>query len=218
MSLKLISELNEAVETLSEGEGADRKFYLNGTFLQGAIKNRNGRIYPMNVLDPEVARYVRESVAVGSGWGELSHPQSPTINPERVSHRTISLVKEGNDYVGRAVLVPNPCGAIVKGLIESGGRVGVSSRALGSLRENSQGIMEVQPDLRIATCADVVLDPSAPSAWVNGIMEGVEFVMTDDGRVLQQEVKQEISKLSLRQIEERKLDQMASFFMKLLNS
>lgn len=223
MSLKLIREEIEEVRYLTEGEGSSKKLYMEGTFLQGAIKNRNGRIYPMEVLDPEATRYIKECIEVGSGWGELSHPQSPSINPERVSHRTVSLVKEGTDYVGKALIISeNPCGAIVQGLINSGGRVGVSSRALGSLKENSMGIMEVQPDLRIATCADVVLDPSAPNAFVRGIMEGVSWTQHPvTGEFIREQAdiaKKQLSKLSLRQIEETKLDAMARFFQKLLNS
>ena len=222
MGLILIREEVEQVEYLIEGEGASKRLYLSGTFLQGAIKNRNGRIYPMEVLDPEAARYIKECIEVGSGWGELSHPQSPTINPERVSHRTVSLKKEGTDYVGKAIVISeNPCGAIVQGLINSGGRVGVSSRALGSLKENSQGIMEVQPDLRIATCADVVLDPSAPNAFIRGIMEGVTWTQDPrTGEFIQEQAeiaKRELAKLTLRQIEEQKVEAMASFFQKLIN-
>jgi hypothetical protein len=222
MGLKLIREEIESVTYLTEGEGALKRHYMHGTFLQGAIKNRNGRIYPMEVLDPEATRYIRECIETGSGWGELSHPQSPSINPERVSHRTVSLVKEGTDYIGKALIISeNPCGAIVQGLINSGGRVGVSSRALGSLKENSMGIMEVQPDLRIATCADVVLDPSAPNAFVRGIMEGVSWTQDPvTGAFVQEQAeiaRNAIRKLSLRQIEEQKIDEMARFFQKLLN-
>jgi hypothetical protein len=220
MGLILIREEIENVQYLTEGEGVSKKLYMNGPFLQGGIKNRNGRIYPMEVLDPEAARYIRECIAVGSGWGELSHPNSPSINPERVSHLTTSLVKEGNDYIGKALVISeNPCGAIVQGLINSGGRVGVSSRALGSLKENSQGIMEVQSDLRIATCADVVLDPSAPSAFVKGIMEGV--VWTQDPRTgefvaEQAEIaKKEMAKLSINQINEQKAQRLLNFIEKL---
>lgn len=220
MGLILIREEIEAVQYLTEGEGAAKKLYMNGPFLQGAVKNRNGRVYPMEVLDPEAARYIKECVEVGSGWGELSHPNSPSINPERVSHRTISLVKEGTDYIGKALVISdNPCGAIVQGLINSGGRVGVSSRALGSLKENSQGIMEVQPDLRIATCADVVLDPSAPSAFVKGIMEGVTWTQDPrTGEFIQEQAeiaKKEMDKLSLRQIDEQKVQRLMSFIERL---
>lgn len=222
MGLKLIREDIEDVQYLSEGEGAAKKLYIQGPFLQGAIKNRNGRIYPMEVLDPEASRYIKECVALGSGWGELSHPQSPAINPERVSHLTTSLVKEGNDYIGKALIIAeNPCGAIVRGLINSGGRVGVSSRGLGSLKENSSGILEVQPDFRIATCADVVLDPSAPSAFVRGIMEGVEWTLDPKtGEFVQEQAelaKKELAKLSIRQIEEQKIDAFERFVKKLLS-
>lgn len=221
MGLKLIREDIENVEYLTEGEGATKKLYIHGPFLQGAIQNRNGRVYPMEVLDPEASRYIRECVEVGSGWGELSHPQSPSINPERVSHLTTSLTKSGTDYIGKALVISeNPCGAIVQGLINSGGRVGVSSRAMGSLKENSQGIMEVQPDLRIATCADVVLDPSAPSAFVRGIMEGVEWTLDPKtGEFVREQAeiaRKELSRLSIRQIEEQRVEVMAKFFQKLI--
>lgn len=223
MGLKLIREDIEDVRYLTEGEGSAKKLYIEGPFLQGAVKNRNGRIYPMEVLDPEATRYIKECVAVGSGWGELSHPQSPSINPDRISHLTTSLVKEGTDYIGKAlVIAENPCGAIVRGLINSGGRVGVSSRGLGSLKENSLGIMEVQPDFRIATCADVVLDPSAPSAFVRGIMEGVEWTQDPrTGEFVREQAelaRRELSKLSIRQIEEQKVASMQRFIQKLLNS
>lgn len=219
MGMLLIREEIEQVEYLTEGDGSSKKLYISGPFMQGAIKNRNGRIYPMEVLDPECTRYIKECVEVGSGWGELSHPQGPQINPERVSHRTISLTKNGTDYHGKALVISeNPCGAIVQGLINSGGRVGVSSRAMGSLRENSQGIMEVQPDFRIATCADVVLDPSAPSAFVKGIMEGVEFTIGEKGEYIQHVVKKELSKLSLRQLEEQKVLRFEKFVQSLIRT
>lgn len=217
--MKLITELNwDEVRHLSEGEGPSRKLFIEGVFLQGAVKNRNGRVYPMGVLDPEASRYIREAVALGSGWGELSHPQGPQINPDRVSHRITSLVKEGNNYVGKAIIVNNEKGHIVKGLLESGGRVGVSSRGMGSLKDVG-GIMEVQSDFRIATAADVVLDPSAPDAFIRGIMEGVEWHMTPEGTWTQEvvhETRKEVSQLSMRQIEEQKVSRFKAFAAKLV--
>jgi hypothetical protein len=214
--MKLIIEEIEDFEYLTEGENG-KNLYISGIFLAGEVKNKNGRIYPMHVLEPEAERYIRESVATGSGWGELTHPQSPTINPDRISHRTVSLVREGNNYVGKAlVITENPSGAIVRGLINSGGKVGVSSRGLGSLKKNSQGLMEVQKDYRIATCADVVLNPSGPGCWVNGIMEGVEFAVTEDGRYVQEETRRELRKMSLSQISEQRVQMFEKFVKNLV--
>ncbi len=224
MGLKLIREFldRSAVDVITEGTGSSKHFYIQGPFLQGAIQNRNGRIYPMHVLDPEASRYIREHIETDSAYGELSHPNSPVINPDRISHRTVSLVKEGNDYIGKAIIVPNPCGDIVRGLLETGGRVGVSSRAMGSLKENSHGIMEVQPDLRFSTCADVVLDPSAPSAYVRGIMEGVTWTQDPiTGEFVKEqaeEARKVIEKLSLTQISERQEQLLTDFIQKLIVS
>lgn len=217
MGLLLIREEIEDVQYLTEGEGSSKKFYIQGPMLAGGVKNRNGRIYPMHVLEPEAVRYIAEVIEAGSGWGELSHPQSPSINPDRVSHRTVSLTRDGNNYIGKAVIVEGVCGAQVRGMLNSGGKVGVSSRAMGSLKENSQGIMEVQNDLRIATCADIVLDPSGPGCWVNGIMEGVEFTVNDQGAWIQHETRKELRKLSLRELQEQRVQRMAAFFESLVN-
>jgi hypothetical protein len=216
--MKLITEEIVDTQVLTEGEGLTKRMYISGPFLQGAIKNRNGRIYPMEVLQPETERYIREHIEVGSGWGELEHPASPKISPERISHRTVSLKLEGTDYIGKALIIKdNPCGAVVAGLINSGGRVGVSSRGLGSLKEDS-GAMVVQNDFRLATCADVVLDPSAPSAWVNGIMEGVSFAVTDDGRLVEEEAKKALKKMSLRELSEKREIAMTTLFKRLIKS
>lgn len=218
--MKLITERVEDFHYVTEGsDPVSQKMYIEGIFLQGAIKNRNGRIYPMNVLENETSRYIKESVEAGSGWGELSHPTGPTINPDRISHRIVSLVKEGNNYIGKALVIrENPSGAIVAGLINSGGRVGVSSRGMGSLKENG-GIMEVQSDFRIATAADVVLDPSAPDAFVRGVMEGVEWNINESGGWIMEKidnVKQHIHSLSLTQISEQKKDIFKAFMKDLI--
>lgn len=197
--MKLISERFEELEYITEAkEDGSKRFYIEGIFLQSAIKNRNGRIYPEHVMDKEVARYIKESVENNTAMGELGHPASPQINLDRVSHRIVSLRKEGTNYIGKALITSTPMGDIAKGLMESGVKLGVSSRGMGTLKANKDGINEVQDDFRLATAADIVADPSAPAAWVNGIMEGVEFFYDDSGRI----VKQDVAELSRQEIEE----------------
>lgn len=175
--MKLITETFEDVKYVTEGkEDGTKNLYIEGVFLQSAIKNRNGRMYPEEIMDREVARYMKESVASKSAMGELGHPNGPQINLDRVSHLIVSLKKEGTDYIGKALITNTPMGGIAKGLIESGARLGVSSRGMGSLKLNSEGVNEVQSDFRLATAADIVADPSAPNAFVNGIMESVDWI------------------------------------------
>lgn len=175
--MKLITETFEDVQYVTEAkEDGGKNFYIEGVFLQSAIKNRNGRIYPEHVMDKEVARYMKEAVVTKTAMGELGHPNGPQINLDRVSHRIVSLRKEGKDYIGKAMITNTPMGNIAKGIMESGARLGVSSRGMGSLKLNKEGVNEVQGDFRLATAADIVADPSAPNAWVNGIMESVDWV------------------------------------------
>ena len=175
--MKLITEINEEVEFISEAkESGEKDHYIHGIFLQGNMKNRNGRIYPIEVLDKEVERYMKEMVKHSRAFGELGHPAGPSINLDRVSHIIVDLKKDGNNYVGKAKLTDTPMGNIARGLLKSGGKIGVSSRGMGSLKAGKDGIMEVGPDYRIATAADIVADPSAPHAFVEGIMEGVEWI------------------------------------------
>ena len=175
--MKLITETFEDVQYVSEAkEDGSKNLYIEGIFLQSAIKNRNGRMYPEEVMDKEVGRYMKESVATKTAMGELGHPNGPQINLDRVSHRIVSLRKEGTDYVGKALITNTPMGNIARGLIESDVCLGVSSRGMGSIKLNSQGINEVQNDFRLATAADIVADPSAPNAFVNGIMESVDWI------------------------------------------
>jgi hypothetical protein len=215
--LKLITEEIVETEILTEGEGFAKKLYIQGPFMSADTPNRNNRIYPAHILEAEVARYLKEQVNVGSGWGELQHPTSPQINPERISHRITSLVREGNHYIGKAMIIKeNPCGAIVAGLINSGGRIGVSSRGLGSLKPTSSGLNEVQGDFRLSTAADIVLDPSNhASSWVGGILESVEFAITEDGRIVQEETKKRLRKLSLNEISERREAMFTKFISQL---
>lgn len=178
--MKLITEMSEDIQVHlveATSTGGKKQFVIEGIFLQGSIPNRNGRRYPQDVLESEVNRYVSEKVSKNRAYGELGHPAGPQINLERVSHIITDLKREGNNYLGKATITEGtPYGAIVKGLLESGANLGVSSRGLGSLREGRDGIMEVQTDFRLATAADIVADPSAPDAFVKGIMEGVEWV------------------------------------------
>lgn len=175
--MKLIAEINESVEYLTEATSDGKKnLYIRGIFLMGEQVNRNGRMYPMSVLVPEVERYIEEQVNTNRAVGEFEHPDGPKINLERISHRIVSLVREGNNYIGKALITNTPMGNIARGLIESGVRLGSSSRALGSLVETKNGYKEVQKDFRLVTASDIVADPSAPSAWVEGIMESVDWI------------------------------------------
>lgn len=175
--MKLITELNEELQYIAEAkESGEKAYYIEGVFLQAGIKNRNGRVYPSHIMEQAVENYTEKHIKQNRAIGELGHPQGPTINYERSSHLIKSLVREGNNYIGRAkIITGNPYGAIVKNLMDEGVKLGVSSRGMGTVRSNN-GIMEVQEDFWIATAADIVADPSAPDAFVNGILEGKEWV------------------------------------------
>lgn len=177
MALKLIREHVENVETLIENTLDGKKMYIEGIFMQMETPNKNKRIYPRGVVEPELDRYINEAVKGNRAWGELDHPTGPKINPDRISHRIVELNTHGNDIYGKALITNTPMGDIVRGLIESGGQIGVSSRGLGGMAPSKtlKGIQEVNA-YRIATAADVVMDPSAPGAYVQGIMEGAEWV------------------------------------------
>lgn len=178
--MKLIRETFEDLEYITEGaEGEPKNLYIKGVFLQSSIKNRNGRLYPEEVMDKEVGRYIKESVNTKSSYGELGHPASPQIGLDRVSHIITELTKDGPNWIGKARITSTPMGDVARGLIESGGRLGVSSRGMGTVKPNKSGINEVQSDFRLATAADIVADPSAPDAYVNGIMENVEWLYNE---------------------------------------
>lgn len=182
-NMKLITEyLPDTTEIVTEGEGADKKLYIEGVFMQAAKKNRNGRIYPTEILEGAVQQYIDESVSTNSAIGELNHPASPIPNPREASHRIVELRKEGNDFYGKALVLNTPMGNTVKGLIEGGVRLGVSSRGLGTVKE-VDGVNEVQKDFVLKT-VDIVHNPSAPDAYVNGIMEGVDYLV--DGSTIDQ--------------------------------
>lgn len=173
--MKLIAELVESVTPIEESVGGKKYMYLEGVFLQSEIKNRNGRIYPRGVMESALNKYNTDKVENKTAYGELGHPAGPTINPERISHIIESLRWDGNNVIGRAKILETDYGTIAQKIIEGGGRLGVSSRGMGTLRERN-GIDEVQSDYYIATAADIVTDPSAPQAFVNGIMESVDWI------------------------------------------
>ena len=175
--MKLITELNESVNYIFEEDekSGKKNYYIEGVFMQGDIKNRNGRMYPGQVLAKEANRYNKEYIQKNKAYGELGHPQGPTINLERVSHMIKELKPDGSNFIGRAKVLDTPYGNIVKNLIDEGAQLGVSSRGMGTLRDRA-GAQEVQSDFMLSTAADIVADPSAPDAFVNGVMEGREWV------------------------------------------
>jgi len=204
--MKLITETIENVEVITEGKGADKKLYIEGVFLQSEIKNRNGRMYPFSVLEKEVNRYNEEYVKTSRALGELGHPDGPTVNLDRVSHRITSLKSEGNNFIGRAQIMNTPMGNIAKALLEDGVQLGVSSRGMGSIdkREDCGVVMD---DFMLATAADIVADPSAPDAFVNGIMEGKEWAW-DNGILKETKVakyQRYMNESTRRNLEERTL-------------
>ncbi len=173
--MKLITENIEDIQILTEEKDGKKNLYIEGVFLQSEIKNRNGRVYPFRVLEKEVARYNEEYVKTGRALGELGHPDGPTVNLDRVSHRITSLKSEGNNFIGKAQILATPMGSIAKSLLEEGVKLGVSSRGMGSI-DRQESASYVMDDFMLATAADIVADPSAPDAFVNGIMEGKEWV------------------------------------------
>ena len=216
--MTLICEVNEQdVQYITEAnENGQKDYKIKGVFMQGEIKNRNGRVYPMQVLDEQVKKYNENYVKQNRAYGELGHPSGPTINLERVSHMITDLTKEGNNYIGEAKIMDTPYGKIVKNLMDEGAKLGVSSRGMGSLKQNGNSQV-VQKDYHLATAADIVADPSAPDAFVEGIMEGKEWIW--DNGVLREaqvnEYKEEISKTSKADLEGAKLKIFADFLSKL---
>jgi len=212
--MKLISEQVENVEFIfEEKEGKGKEYKIKGIFLQGEVKNRNGRVYPMEVLDKEVSRYNKEFIEQNRAMGELGHPEGPTVNLDRVSHMITSLKKEGKNYIGEAKIMSTPMGNIVKNLIDDGAKLGVSSRGMGSLVEKG-GVKYVNKDFYLATAADIVADPSAPQAFVEGIMEGKEWIW-DNGLLKEVEV-QRIKEDFERSVRSRNAKAQALAFAKFL--
>jgi len=214
--MKLITEEINSVKYVTEAkENGKKNLYIEGIFLQSAIPNRNGRVYPEQILEREVNRYSEQFVSKGRAFGELGHPDGPQINLDRVSHIIESLRKEGTNWVGRAKITDTPMGNIARGLIESGAQLGVSTRGMGSLKMNKQGINEVQDDFFLATAADIVADPSAPDAFVNGIMEGVEWVWENNMLVAQKAKMQVEAAVRSRELEAKKIQIFEKFISSL---
>ena len=215
--MKLIrEEIETAKVTITEGKNGKKNHFIEGVFLQGEIKNRNGRMYPLSTLQREAASYNSKYIEKGRALGELGHPDGPTINLDRVSHLITSLKQEGNNYVGKARLLDTPMGNIAKNLIDEGVKLGVSSRGLGTIRERD-GVKVVMDDFMLATAADIVADPSAPDAFVNGIMEGKEWVY-NSGAIQEQtveQIKKRIDNAALNQMEEVKLSAFNQFLQQL---
>ena len=213
--MKLIREEIEDVKILEESRNGKKSLYIEGIFLQGNIKNRNGRMYPMETLQKEVGRYIKEQVAEGRAVGELGHPDSPTVNLDRVSHKIISLRESGSNFIGKAkILESTPMGKIASGLLSEGVKLGVSSRGIGSLKPTKEGFNVVSDDFMLATAADIVADPSAPDAFVEGAMEGREWGW--EGTVLRErkaeELKNKIDTLTgQKRLEEHKLNLFNEF-------
>jgi hypothetical protein len=213
--MKLITETTENIEVITEEKGTGKDYKIRGIFLQGDIKNRNGRVYPVNVLSKEVNRYNKEFVEKKRAFGELGHPDGPTVNLERVSHMITSLKPEGRNFIGEAKIMDTPYGKIVKNLIDEGAQLGVSSRGMGSMKQvNGKNV--INNDFYLATAADIVADPSAPDAFVEGIMEGKEWVW-DNGVLKSMEVekyKEEIEKTRRAELAEAKARVFKDFLSK----
>ena len=218
--MKLITELTEEVEYLYEAkEDGSKDHYIHGIFMQADTPNRNGRIYSLPVLEAAVNKYIENNINQKRAYGELGHPAGPQINLDRVSHMITELKREGSNFMGKARLTDTPMGNIAKGLLKSGANLGVSSRGLGSLKPNKQGIMEVQDDFHLATAADIVADPSAPNAFVKGVMEGAEWVYDASTESWYQEklyeTRKEMKKMRMDEIEQGKFGIYESFLKSL---
>jgi Prohead core protein serine protease len=214
--MKLIRETIETVKYITEEKDGKKTLHISGPFLVSEKKNKNGRIYPHHILKKEVDRYMDEFVRKNRAFGELGHPETPTINLDRVSHMIVDLKEEGNSWIGKAKILETPMGKIAENLISGGAQLGVSSRGMGSL-EAKNGVNYVQPDYYLATAADIVADPSAPGAFVQGIMEGKEWVW-NNGIVQEVEIntmKEAIARAKRKQLEEVQLRQFEKFLSKL---
>ena len=215
--MKLITEqIDDAKIVITEGKNGKKNTFIEGVFLQGELTNRNGRRYPIATLAREVGKYNENFVKTGRALGELGHPDGPTINLDRASHLITSLKQEGNNFVGKARLLETPMGKIAKQLLDEGVKLGVSSRGLGSIKEEN-GVKVVGEDFMLATAADIVADPSAPDAFVNGIMEGKEWVLAG-GAIHESkidEIKKRIDNAAVRQLEEMKISAFSEFLKNL---
>ena len=216
--MKLITEEINKVEFIIEEQGGKKSMFIEGVFLQGNQKNRNGRVYKTDTLAREVCRYSEQYINKGRALGELGHPDGPTVNLDRVSHKIVSLTQEGNNFIGKAKLLETPMGRIAKDLLGEGVTLGVSSRGVGSLTETKQGFKLVGEDFMLATAADIVADPSAPDAFVQGIMEGKEWVFVN-GILTEQQIDHTRSTINSlvvsRQLEEKKVELFQNFLSNL---
>ncbi len=215
--MKLIKEVFDTTNIIVEERKGKKDYFIEGVFLQSELKNRNGRMYPESVMDREVGRYITESVEKNRAYGELGHPDTPSINLDRVSHMIVSLRKEGTNYIGRAKIMETPMGNIARGLLDGGANLGVSSRALGSLKMNNEGVQIVQDDFMLSTAADIVADPSAPDAYVRGIMESKEWVFVD-GKFVEKNIEETqkfIRRASSKQLQEAKILAFQHFLSKI---
>ena len=203
--MKLIREEVESVEFIVESKNGKKSMYIEGVFLQGNIKNRNGRMYPMETLRREVGRYNENHVQSGRALGELGHPDGPTVNLDRVSHKIVSLRENGSNFIGKAKILSTPMGKIASSLIEEGVKLGVSSRGIGSLKQTREGVNIVGDDFMLATAADIVADPSAPEAFVEGIMEGKDWVW--DGGILREKYAEKTYKQINTLVDQKQLDE-----------
>ncbi len=203
--MKLIREEIESVEFLVEQKNGKKSMYIEGVFLQADMKNRNGRVYPMETLRREVGRYSENHITSGRALGELGHPEGPTVNLDRVSHKIVSLRESGSNFIGKAKILGTPMGKIASSLIEEGVKLGVSSRGVGSLQQTKEGYSVVGEDFMLATAADIVADPSAPDAFVSGIMEGKEWIW--DGGILREKYAEKTYKQINTLVDQKKLDE-----------
>ena len=214
--MKLITEVNHDVEYVTEEKNGKRAYHIEGVFLQANVKNRNGRVYPLEVLKREVGKYNENYVEQKRAFGELGHPDGPTINLERTSHMITDLQQDGANFMGKAKIMETPYGKIVQNLIDEGARLGVSSRGMGSLKM-AKGVQQVQSDFYLSTAADIVADPSAPDAFVQGVMEGKEWVWAN-GIIKEADIAEyhkEIDKASSKELEAAKLKVFKDFISKL---
>jgi hypothetical protein len=212
--MKLIREEIESVDFIIEEKNGKKSMFIEGIFLQGDLKNRNGRMYPMETLRREVQRYTENHIESGRALGELGHPDGPTVNLDRVSHKIVSLKENGSNFIGKAKILSTPMGKIAESLIGEGVKLGVSSRGIGSLRPTREGVNIVGDDFMLSTAADIVADPSAPDAFVEGIMEGKEWVW--DGGILRENLAKKTYKqintlVTQKQLDEKKLDLFNNF-------
>ena len=203
--MKLITEEIEQVEFIVENRNGKKSLYIEGVFLQGNIKNRNGRMYPMETLRKEVSRYNENHVTSGRALGELGHPDGPTVNLDRVSHKIVSLKESGSNFVGKAKILGTPMGKIASSLLDEGVKLGVSSRGVGSLKQTREGYSVVGEDFMLATAADIVADPSAPDAFVSGITEGKDWVW--DNGILREKFAEKTYRQINTLVDQKKLDE-----------